>query len=111
RLALILAETSSLSRAVAHRPIGLRSWLPDHAFLASSYYNENNLPHHSRLFMQPWNKTMAPSWSAASKDEKKTHWIQVDLGHVFRVSGVATQGHGLADVQQWVTKYSVSCSL
>ena len=36
-------------------------------------------------------------------------WIQVDLGNITKVTGIATQG--IFNLNQWVTKYSLSYRL
>eukprot|EP00808_Paulinella_micropora_P003088 g64157.t1 len=47
------------------------------------------------------------AWSAAINDLNQ--FIVLDLGRVFYVSGVVTQGR--ADLDQWVTQYAVETSL
>ena len=48
----------------------------------------------------------AGAWSPSSVD--RGQWIQVDLGAITGITGIATQGR--ADAAQWVTRYKVSHS-
>jgi len=46
------------------------------------------------------------AWSARSNDANQ--WIQVDLGGLTNITGIATQGRNI--VTQWVTKYQLQYS-
>ena len=46
-------------------------------------------------------------WKSSHADLNQ--WIQVDLGNITKVTGIATQG--IFDSNQWVTKYSLSYRL
>ena len=52
------------------------------------------------------NYTAGPSWCASSRDS--TPYLQVDLGSVYILCAVATQGNSQAD--QWVKTYQVQYS-
>ena len=46
-------------------------------------------------------------WKSLNAD--LSQWIQVDLGNITKVTGIATQG--IFNLNQWVTKYSLSYRL
>ena len=63
--------------------IGLsRGLIPDLQFSASSNF-PHNPPHHARL-------NFRNSWCPATNVDE---WLQIDMGQVLMVKGIATQGH------------------
>ncbi|MBF0475524.1 MAG: discoidin domain-containing protein [Deltaproteobacteria bacterium] len=85
--------------------IPLAEKLPLTAFSASSYYVNDSVysPQHAKL-----SDTSAHSnWSAGELDQNQ--WLQVDLGKVREIVGVATKGRH-ANYLQWVTSYALSYS-
>ena len=68
---------------------------------ASSERNNITAAKNGRL-----NYTAGPSWCASLSDS--TPYIQVDLGSVYIICAVATQGNSRAD--QWVRTYQVQYS-
>ena len=75
--------------------------IPSSAITASSSYNAELVPNFARL--------NSPSAWAIGVSAAPPQWLQVDLGGVVAVKGVATQGRRL--VNQWVTSYFVSSSV
>ena len=70
---------------------------------ASSELSLSTPPSLARITNDPMKNRF--SWCANSV---LGQWLQVDLGHLYVVSGVATQGS--YDQNAWVTKYQLSCS-
>lgn len=73
---------------------------------ASSFYeNDDNFqPAYGRLY-----GTRGDGWCASEKSGKD--WLQVDLGKVFELCAVATQGDGTYDEEdEWVTDFKLSYS-
>ncbi|KAK3735291.1 hypothetical protein QZH41_003361, partial [Actinostola sp. cb2023] len=68
--------------------------------------NGNHAPPQGRLHYKP-PKGKSGAW--ASGRNQAGQWIQVDLGKVAKVTGIATQGR--YDYSQWVTSYSLQYSL
>ena len=68
-------------------------------FSASTYYNSALAPWHGRLNHR-W------SWSGRQRNRKQ--WLQVYIGVLTRVKGVATQGR--QDANQWVKSYKLTYS-
>ena len=75
--------------------------IPSSAITASSSYDAGLGPNSARL--------NSPSAWAIGNQATPPHWLQVDLGGIMAVKGVATQGRRL--VNQWVTSYFVSYSV
>ena len=55
----------------------------------------------------------ASAWAPLNK--KGNNWMRLDLGKIFLVTGVVTQGRNLEQgdgiAQQWVTSYTVETSI
>ena len=79
--------------------------ITDSQVTSSSMYNRGHGPWRARL--QGRNRGGRGAWSARHNNRKQ--WIQVNLGTITRVKGVATQGR--FDANQWVTSYRVSYSI
>ena len=75
----------------------------DSAITASSTFDPYHLPAYARLNVE----RVICAWASATSGQN-TAWIQVDLGNMMPVTGVATQGR--CDYNQWVTSYTVSYS-
>ena len=80
--------------------------IPDNQLTASSQFNNDHGAHRGRLNMQ---KEGSKRGGWISRHRNLNQWLQVDLGIVTTVSGVATQGR--ADYPQIVTKYKLEYSL
>jgi hypothetical protein len=76
----------------------------DSAITASSHYDYRLIPANGRL-----NTNRGYCAWTTSIVGKESAWIQVDLGDIIRVTGVATQGR-CGRWPQWVTSYTVSYS-
>ena len=66
---------------------------------ASSYYSSSYQPAYGRL-----NFDTAGGWCAGSSSSN-SEWLLVDLGQLYRVCGVATQGYDGANL--WVTAFKL----
>ena len=87
-------------------PLGLElGKIPNFAMTASSMRDRNHGPYYARLNMLRRNGHVG-SWS--SRYNANGQWLQVDLGTVFDVAKVATQGR--EDEDQWVTGYAIAYS-
>ena len=79
-------------------PLGLEDKrIVDGAFSASTYYNHHLAPWLGRI-------NSIRSWSARVKNARQ--WLQISLGNIARVTGIATQGR--RDATQFVTRYVLS---
>ncbi|EDO48090.1 predicted protein, partial [Nematostella vectensis] len=79
--------------------------IPSRAFSASSVWDRNHGASNARLnAVKRGSRTGA--WS--SRVLRRGQWLQVDVGSVARITGVATQGR--QDHNQWVTRYSLAYS-
>ncbi|XP_027051820.1 uncharacterized protein LOC113679072 [Pocillopora damicornis] len=76
--------------------------IPDEAFTASSSASGRYLPNRGRLNLPPSGGKYC--WAAGQNNANQ--WLQVNLGRLFNVRGVATQGRH--DANQWVTSFSLS---
>ncbi|CAB4040679.1 Hypothetical predicted protein, partial [Paramuricea clavata] len=86
------------------KPLGMRSGkIPDDAVTASSTISSGYKPSYARLTRVGSSCSWAPP--AAGRIGS---WLQVDLGKVTTVTGIATQGS--CDSKEWVKSYSVSYS-
>ncbi|XP_031549039.1 uncharacterized protein LOC116286593 [Actinia tenebrosa] len=91
-------------------PLGAeRGLIPDSALTASSWYDIDHEPWLGRLYETRGEK----AWCAKTNDGNQ--YLQVDLGYLSRVTGVATQGrnrHSWWGLKQpaWVTAYKLSLS-
>jgi hypothetical protein len=73
------------------------SLVPDHRFTATSVYDDRYQPYNGRLgASSAWD----PRTNAAGQ------YLQIDLGDVFYICAVATQGSGHGAIE-YVTKYKV----
>ena len=85
-------------------PLGLEDFRIDSgALTASSYVNYNHGPDRARL---NWPSGHSRSGAWVAKDRNTNQWLQVELAHPAKITGVATQGR--YDAYQWVTTYAVS---
>ena len=77
--------------------------ISDDAITASSTYFWNRYkPSYARLIKESYSCSWAPT------DEGTTgSWLQVDLGQLTTVTGIATQGT-CYDLDEWAKSYSVS---
>ena len=91
-----------LSTADLH-PIGVsdRSIIPDDRFTASSYFSDYYKPHYARL------NGKERGWSPKTRDNS-SDYLQIDLGAVFVIRAVATQGHSVGGAR--TTEYKISTS-
>jgi len=97
---ICLAVARSLALGVEDRRI------PDGAISASSIWDYNHRASNARLnAVRRGHRT--GGWS--SRHNKRGQWIQVDIGTLARVTGVALQGR--QDYSQWVTRYVVKYSV
>ena len=81
--------------------------IPDNAITASSFYPDNGWfrPSNGRL-----NKNIGRcAWTTTTKG-KSNSWLQVDLGEMTTVIGIATQGSCYHREPFWTKSYSVSYS-
>ncbi|CAB3996525.1 EGF-like repeat and discoidin I-like domain-containing 3 [Paramuricea clavata] len=87
------------------KPLGMTSGkIPDNAITASSYYGKYNYPYYARL-----TKTGSLcSWTPTAAGRVGS-WLQVDLGQLTTVTGIATQGT-CYNYNNWAKSYSVSYS-
>ena len=92
----------SLTSACELSAVGVedRSKIPDHRFSASSY-RDGNESFKGRL-------NGASAW-VSNTNNNAGDYLQIDLGSVYFVCGVATQGNGGAG--EWTTKYKIKTSL
>lgn len=83
-------------------PLGMKSKdvIPNEAITASTFLPFNS-PEKARF------EGKNGGWKSSHADLNQ--WIQVDLGNITKVTGIATQG--IFDSNQWVTKYSLSYRL
>ncbi|XP_022807914.1 lactadherin-like [Stylophora pistillata] len=84
-------------------PVGVEDGrIPDEAFSASSSASSSYLPNRGRLNLAPSGGKHC--WAAGQNNANQ--WLQVNLGRLFNLRGVATQGRH--DHNQWVTSFSLS---
>ena len=90
-------------------PVGIidTNKIPDNRMTASSSYQMAELPHYGRL-----NETRQNgAWCPKSKNvDKGIEYLQVDMGTVYDVCAVATQGRAEDSVSEWVTGYTLRFS-
>ncbi|KAL9978690.1 hypothetical protein ACROYT_G016238 [Oculina patagonica] len=77
------------------------SIIPDKQMTASTYYSSDYKPGYGRLNFNEG------AWCASSPS-RDDEWLQVDLGQLYKVCGVATQGEGYFD--EWVKGFQLSYS-
>ncbi|XP_071483328.1 uncharacterized protein [Diadema antillarum] len=84
------------------RPLGMMDGqIPDTSVTSSSCYSRYFCASHARL------NVPESSWLAAKNDYSQ--WIRADLGAVYSISGVMTQGQ--SNLDQWVTSFTLSHSV
>ena len=84
-------------------PLGMESEaIQDSQISASSQYNSGYAAKHGRLHL-PAGSGNAGSWTAGLGDSNR--WLQVDLGSLVSVAGIATQGRN--GNSQWVKTYKL----
>ena len=76
--------------------------IKNRAITASSSFNHFHSAWLSRLHRVKRGRYIG-AW--ASKYRNYNQWLQVDLGYVMKITGIATQGR--QDANQWVTVYRV----
>ena len=79
--------------------------IPDRAISASSFLDNYHGPHQARLHLKKARK-LIPAWSAKYNNQRQ--WISVDLGSLFTVTRIATQGRN--DKDEWVKSYRLHYS-
>ena len=81
--------------------------IPDSSFLASSYYDYQYKPHFARL------KDSRKGWAPTIADrDSKNSFLQIDLGVVYTICAVATQGkHYNGGTSEWTKSYKLQLSL
>ena len=86
-------------------PVGIMDTnkIPDNRMTASSSYRMSELPHYGRLNETRQNGAWCP------KSRNNSEYLQVDMGTVYYVCAVETQGRA-ADYE-WVTAYILRFSL
>ena len=77
--------------------------IPDSSFSATSAYTSDYLPKYGRL------NGPHLGWCAKTKNNMPNEYLQIDLGVVYWVCGVAT--HGRRKAGEWTTKYKISLSM
>ena len=84
-----------------------QSVIPDNQMKASSFYHSPGVydaPHYGRL-----HGNRGDGWCASTGNGND--WLQVDLGKIFQLCGVATQGDGDSGFgDEWVTDFKLSYS-
>ena len=86
-------------------PLGMENGvITDPQITASSVHNYNHGSQNARLHFKgdPLTRVYG-GWAAGLLNTNQ--WLQVDLQHITRVIGIATQGRH--DVDQWVTEYKL----
>lgn len=82
-------------------PLGMKNKaISDQAITSSTTFSVEYGPEKARL-----NRT--GGWKPLNTNLGQ--WIQVDLGNITKVTGVATQG--VYELEQWLTEYSLSYNL
>lgn len=81
--------------------------IKDAQITASSQWDGKHVPVQARLNF-PESGGKRGGWIASKNDLNQ--WIQVDLGSYTRVTGIATQGRGIAYYHQRVTNYKLEYS-
>ena len=77
--------------------------IPDSRMTASSSFRMSELPHYDRLNETRQNRAWCP------KSSSNSEYLQVDMGTVYNVCAVETQGRAAA--YEWVTAYILRFSL
>ena len=77
--------------------------IPDSSFSATSSNSSDFLPKHGRLNGPNF------GWLIEIKNNIPNEYLQIELGGVYWVCGLATQGSSLGGF--WITKYKISLSM
>ncbi|XP_078380198.1 lactadherin-like [Oculina patagonica] len=108
-LAEILASASGeeISNNCFENAVGISnpSVIPGNHLTASSQRGALYQPAYGRL-----GSTSGDGWCAKEAD-RNDDWLQVDLGNIFEVCGVGSQGNREKDIDEWVTAFTISYSL
>ena len=88
-------------------PLGVQhvKRIPHVAIASSTILNVNSLPHFGRLKND---RSSGCAWRPAKAADQDSSWLQVDLGSLTKVSGVATQGSCSSD--EWTKSYVIMYS-
>ena len=89
-----------------HQPLGMQSGsISDESIRASSSQDRYHGPYRARLHLKK-EGILSSAWSAKYNDRKQ--WIIVNLGSLFTITRIATQGRN--DKDQWVKSYRMDYS-
>lgn len=99
---LISSDRFYFTSVCAGQPVGTSDGfiIPDHRFSASSSRSGND-PSKARL-------DGASAWVPSTSNDN-SDYLEIDLGSVYFVCGVATQGNSGAN--EWTTQYKIKTSL
>ena len=90
-----------------HEPLGMENGaISDVQISASSQWEDATAARNARLN----DKTLQWAWGWSAKANNQNQWLQVDLGSITSVTGVATQGGTTGRYYNVVTKYSLQYS-
>lgn len=98
---LFLGFNDPVTNCTSSLGIQSKDIIPDQAITASSVYTSDYVPEKARF------ANLNEGWQALYYNTGQ--WIQVDLGNITKVTGVATRG--VRGLNKWVTKYVMSYSL
>ena len=91
-----------------NKPLGVEDGrIKDNQLSASSAWDDNTLRYgaaRGRLHFKIWPQ----GWNAKKNDPYP--WFQIDFGSTMTVTGVATQGFGASQTDEWVKSYSLATS-
>ena len=77
--------------------------IPDYRFTASTFYNIEYTPYSARL--------NGPEGWTSKMEDRKTCSLNIDLGNVYMLCAVETQGYAKANKLEWTTKYALNVSI
>ena len=77
--------------------------IPDRSFSATSFAWSQYVAKHGRL------NGRKPAWAPSTKTNSPNDYLQIDLGGLSRICGIATQG--TSNHPEWTTKYKISLSV
>ena len=102
----IYCQSITINALECQEALGMRTGaIPDAQITASSIWDSDHEAFQGRLNFQAI-PMKSGSWSAGRNDLNQ--WLEVFLGSVFGVTGIATQGR--SDQDQWVTMYRLMFS-
>ena len=91
-------------------PLGMQDGrITDSQITASSFYSKSYKPNCGRLHLNLLHFANCEGSWISSGTASAGEYLQVDLGKVYIISNVATQGRGYVD-DRWVTKYYLTYS-